>query len=210
MKHLLPVPAERVRELSDDEADRLEIAVREDLAPRSLLSPRPPGCGSRSACCAGPEVNFGTGQIVKLGKGGKRVTVSITPTIREIIWPLQGHHPEFVFTYVARRTLDGRVKGSRYPLTYYEVQRYWRLLRRKAGVTGFRFHDYRHDLGTKLLRETGNLKLVQRMLNHADIRNTSRYAHVNDEEVADGFDRVAKRRKNSRRHCGNRLMTDIT
>ena len=24
------------------------------------------------------------------------------PTIREILWPLRGHHPEFVFTYVAR------------------------------------------------------------------------------------------------------------
>ena len=44
----------------------------------------------------------------------------------------------------------------------------------------------------------GNLKLVQRMLNHADIRHTLRYAHVLDEEVADGFERVAKRRKNDR------------
>ena len=40
--------------------------------------------------------------------------------------------------------------------------------------------------------------MVQRMLNHADVRHTLRYAHVRDEEVADGFERVAKRRKNDR------------
>ena len=68
----------------------------------------------------------------------------------------------------------------------------WRRLRKRAGVTGFRFHDFRHDLGTKLLRETGNLKLVQRALNHADLKTTSRYAHVLDEEVADALERVAK------------------
>jgi integrase len=68
----------------------------------------------------------------------------------------------------------------------------------QAGVVGFRFHDYRHDLGTKLLRETGNLKLVQRALNHADIKSTLRYAHVLDSEVADALERVAKSRSKSR------------
>jgi integrase len=66
---------------------------------------------------------------------------------------------------------------------------------RKAGVVGFRFHDYRHDLGTKLLRETGNLKLVQRALNHRDIKSTLRYAHVLDQEVADALEQVAQRRR---------------
>ena len=33
---------------------------------------------------------------------------------------------------------------------------------KRAGVSGFRFHDFRHDFASKLLHETGNLKLVQR------------------------------------------------
>jgi Phage integrase family len=53
-----------------------------------------------------------------------------------------------------------------------------------------RFHDIRHDVGTKLLRDTGNLKLVRRALNHADIMTTTRYAHVLDEEVAEPLERV--------------------
>jgi integrase len=125
------------------------------------------------------------------------VTVPITPTIRNIIWPLQGHHPEFVFTYVTKSTRDGHSKGARCPLTYRGVGSMWRRLRKRAGVTGFRFHDFRHDFGTKLLRETGNLKLVQRALNHADLKTTSRYAHVLDDEVADAMERVSESLKKS-------------
>ena len=71
-------------------------------------------------------------------------------------------------------------------------------MRAKAGVKDFRFHDFRHDFGTKLLRDTGNLKLVQRALNHADIKSTLRYAHVLDEDVAAAVERVAKSRVNPR------------
>jgi integrase len=75
------------------------------------------------------------------------------------------------------------------------VQTAWHRLRKRAGVIGFRFHDFRHDFGTKLLRETGNIKLVQRALNHADLKSTTRYAHVLDDEVADAMERVALRNK---------------
>ena len=62
----------------------------------------------------------------------------------------------------------------------------------------FRFHDYRHDFGTKLLRKTGNLKLVQKAMNHRDIKSTLRYAHVLDEDVAAAVERLAESRKKSR------------
>jgi integrase len=122
--------------------------------------------------------------------------VPITSTIREIIGPLQGHHPERVFTYVCQRAEHGRVPGQRYPITRNGLHSYWRRLLKEAGITGLRFHDLRHDFGTKLLRETGNLKLVQRAMNHAAIATTSRYAHVLDSEVADAMERLAKLRKN--------------
>ena len=67
-----------------------------------------------------------------------------------------------------------------------------------AGVNGFRFHDFRHDHATKLLRESRNLKLVQKALNHRNIKTTLRYAHVLDEEIAEAMERVAKSRKTFR------------
>ncbi len=53
-------------------------------------------------------------------------------------------------------------------------------MQKKAGVTDFRFHDFRHDFGTKLLRKTGNLKLFAKALNHADLTATARYAHAEE------------------------------
>jgi integrase len=142
-----------------------------------------------------PNVDWGARQIRKAGKGGRLETIPISTRIREILWPLQGHHPEFVFTYQAQQTYGGRVKGKRYPLTYSGAQALWLRLRKRAGVVGFRFHDYRHDFGTRLLRETGNLKLVQRALNHRNIKTTVKYAHVLDSEVADAMERIESPKK---------------
>jgi integrase len=197
-RHKLTEPQERVRELVGDEGERLEAATRDDYAPFFVFA-RASGLRLKECCTlTWPEVDLGSRQIRKAGKGGKLVTVPITDTIREILWPLRGHHPEAVFTYVAQRTRDGRVQGERYPLTISGVQTAWRRLVKRAGVTGFRFHDHRHDLGTKILRDTGNLKLVQKARNHSSIRSTVRYAHVLDEDVAAALQRYQESRKKPR------------
>jgi integrase len=194
-KYLLRVPTERVRELSDDEADQLDAAMRPDYTPFFAFA-RASGLRLNECLLKWNEIE--SRQIVKLGKGGKRITVPITSAIREIIWPLRGHHPEFVFTYICEHGEHGRVKGQRYPLTYAGVQTYWRRLRKCSGVEKLRFHDLRHDFATKLLRETGNLRLVQKALGHASIKTTTRYAHVLDSEIAEAMERVAKSRNKSR------------
>jgi integrase len=37
-----------------------------------------------------------------------------------------------------------------------------------------RFHDFRHDLATKMLRATGNVKMVRKAFSHVDIKTTTR------------------------------------
>jgi integrase len=197
---LLPEPVERVRELQDNEAVALDEAMREDYEPFFKFVR---ASGLRQAECVTlkwGEVNFGTRQIVRLGKGGRRVVFPITDSIREILFPLQGQHDDFVFTYVAMygNKRLGRVRGQRYALTLTGAKSAWQRMRAKSGVKDFRFHDYRHDFGTKLLRDSGNLKLVQKAMNHRDIKSTLRYAHVLDEDVASAVERVAKSRGKSR------------
>lgn len=188
--HWLKEPKERVRELRAGEGERLEAAMREDYAPFFAFA-RASGFRLRECFLRWSEIDWETRRIVKPGKGGNLVTTSIDDTLRAILWPLRGHHPEFVFTYVVQRgDRVGLINGERAPLTYWGVKTAWRRLRAKAGVEGFRFHDFRHDLATKLLRETGNLKLVQRALNHQDVKTTVRYAHVLDEDVAAALTRI--------------------
>jgi integrase len=191
-RHLLKAPAERVRELSDDEADKLDAVMRTDLVPFFAFA-RASGLRLRECLLKWSEVEGK--QIVKLGKGGKRVSVPVTSEIAEILRPLRGHHSEYAFTFVAQRTRNGRVRGQHYPLTYAGVRTAWRRLYKRSGVSNFRFHDLRHDFATKLLRETGNLRLVQKALGHASIKTTTRYAHVLDHEVAEAMERMSRSRK---------------
>jgi integrase len=197
-QHMLKEPLERVRELRTEEAERLTEATRADYGPFLDFAR---ATGQRFKECLvlkWSEVDWSERLITTKGKGGRTVIIPITPAVASILWPLRGHHPVRVFTYVAQRTRCSRVKGQRYPLTVNGTKSQWRRDRSVAGLENFRFHDIRHDVGTKLLRDTGNLKLVQRALNHADIKTTVRYAHVGDEEVAEAMDRLQKSRNKSR------------
>lgn len=191
--HWISEPQERVRELKSDESAALSLATREDYQPIFEFV-RSTGLRLDECILRWSEVDWQTGWIIKTGKGGRMVKTAITTKVSSILAPLRGHHPEFVFTYHALRARkatssykgDGkpRIVGQRYPITYSGLKTQWKRIRKTADVQNFRFHDFRHDVATKLLRATGNLKTVQKALSHADIKTTTRYAHVLDEEVA--------------------------
>jgi integrase len=88
--------------------------MREDYAPFFAFA-HASGLRLRECLLRWPEVDFRTRQIRRSGKGDRTVTVPITSTIRKILWPLRGHHPEAVFTYQSQRTRAGRVKGDVIP-----------------------------------------------------------------------------------------------
>lgn len=198
-------PDERERELSAPETDRLEDAletVREDYEPLLQFSW---ASGKRRAECITLEwdhVKWDRGVIEREGKGGRIVQIAITDTIRSILWPLRGHHPKFVFTFEAKRTVDKTIRGKRYQYTKGEryaitkagLRRVWNAVRKLAtlpteGADRFRYHDLRHDFATKLLRTVkaespaAALKIVQKALDHKNITTTMRYAHVTADDV---------------------------
>jgi integrase len=126
--------------------------------------------------------------------------------MRAILMAEMANPTEFVFTYAAARARKGEngwARGERNPITTSGLKSLWKSSRRKkkgdALPENLTFHDLRHDFATKLLRETKNLKLVQKALHHSKIETTTRYAHVFDEEVAAGMEAAAKSRKKSRK-----------
>jgi integrase len=194
---MLKEPVERVREIKEDESIRLARHMRADWLPIMTYAL---STGARQAECLlrWEHVDFGTKQITRTGKGGKRQVIAMTPALRALLFPLQGHHDDYVFTFIAQRTIDmgaqgKRVKGKRYPITLEGLRTEWRRLCVRSKVKGLRFHDIRHDFASKLLRATRNLKLVQRMLGHANIETTMRYAHVLDEDMREGMEKLGTR-----------------
>jgi integrase len=101
---------------------------------------------------------------------------------------------------VSRNREQERLAGERQPFTRAGWRKAWYRALKEAGIDGLRFHDLRHTHATRLLRATGNLALVKRMLGHRSIETTLRYEHSNAEDVglvSSGL-RVPKSRNHSR------------
>jgi integrase len=79
-------------------------------------------------------------------------------------------HSEYVFCHQ-----DGE--------PYDEVKRSFKSACRKAGIADFRFYDLRHTFASHLIVNGINLKTVQYLLGHKDIRMTLRYAHLSGEHL---------------------------
>ena len=193
-KYLLKEPRERVRELRADEEAALFAVLREDYAAPvrfALLT------GCRLAEIAGltwDDVDFGNRRIWITGKGGKRASVPMPPSVRAVLWAERGRHPVAVFTYAVRR--PGLVgprarRGDRAPITREGMKITVRRAIAAAGLSGFRFHDLRHTAATRVLRATGNLRTVQTLLRHDRVETTTKYAHVTDDDVMQAMEAAA-------------------
>lgn len=92
------------------------------------------------------------------------------------------------------------------PLTYYGLQARLRSAAKRAGINMVRvIHGARHHAGTVMLGKTGNLKLTQQLLGHADIKSTLRYAHALEADLRsalEGSPRPAKSVPGARKRKG--------
>jgi len=203
-RHLLKEPQERVRVLSTAEEINLFAYLRADYHPVVRYAIKS-GCrlseivpGKHFPGLKWKDIDWGARTIAVHGKGGKIDNIPLTPGLRDLLFPLQGHHPEFVFTYVCQRQSKDRMPRQRYPITREGLKTEWRRAKVDAKLVNYRFHDNRHTAATDVLRATGNLKIVQKLLRHADITTTAKYAHALDDDVRQGMEAAEKSRTKSR------------
>ena len=69
--------------------------------------------------------------------------------------------------------------GKAYVSFYYS----WDAARKRAGLPDLRVHDLRHSFASFLVNAGRSLYEVQELLGNADIRTTSRYAHLSRERL---------------------------
>jgi integrase len=60
----------------------------------------------------------------------------------------------------------------------------WDAARKRAGMPDLRVHDLRHSFASFLVNAGRSLYEVQELLGHADIKTTSRYAHLSRERLS--------------------------
>lgn len=66
---------------------------------------------------------------------------------------------------------------------------------KRAGLKDFRFHDLRHTFATRFLERTKDLRTLQELLGHSDIKLTTRYAHILDEHKRDAMKKFEEGKK---------------
>ena len=187
---LLREPQERSRTLTADEEERLIAAMEADrpdcvpLVRFALMS----GCRlSEVTTLRWADVDLQAGVAVIRGKGGHVAPIPLTARMVALIADQPRVGPQ-IFTYVCQRGGRKRRKGERYPFTASHWRRAWARALKAAGVQEFRFHDLRHTTATRLLRATGNLAAVQKLLRHTTVTTTMRYARVELSDLAAAMD----------------------
>lgn len=68
---------------------------------------------------------------------------------------------------------------------------FWKTLK-LAGITNFRRHDLRHNLGSLLVQNGVPLQKVQKVLGHKDLKSTLRYAHLSNADAIEAASVLAK------------------
>ena len=152
------------------------------------------GNGLRVSECCGihlRDVDWGTSRLrlrSEVAKGGREAVV---PLAAEVVEWLERWKP------VRRRHAAGgpwmfvTLRGGQVDRHYV-----WEMVSRYARKAGIEWpvhpHVLRHTFATDLLREGFDIREVQELLRHADLRTTQIYTHVSPERLAD---KMAQRRR---------------
>lgn len=68
----------------------------------------------------------------------------------------------------------------------------WVCIRKKAGLDDVRIHDLRHSFASAGLASGEGLPLIGKLLGHAHVVTTSRYAHLADDPIRAAADRISR------------------
>lgn len=112
-------------------------------------------------------------------EGGKFHTIPMIDKLRDILLA-QPKVNKYVFNY------DGK------PIS--DIKRAWHTIfynakgeLRDSALPYTNFHTLRHTAITWILKATGDIRLAQKIAGHADIKTTTKYAHVLDDDKRAGL-----------------------
>jgi len=75
--------------------------------------------------------------------------------------------------------------------TFQGTEKVWRKARTRAGLSDVRLHDLRHSFASIALEAGNSLALIGKLLGHADVKTTSRYAHLADDPLKAAANKIS-------------------
>ena len=83
------------------------------------------------------------------------------------------------------------IHGKRPGTHMSELDDAWQTVRARAGLSDVRLHDLRHSFASRALAIGESLPMIGKLLGHAQVETTARYAHLSRESVREAAERVA-------------------
>jgi len=115
---------------------------------------------------------------VRKPKNNEIRVIPINQTLYQELLNLSGQSDgEYVFT-----NGDGRPFG--------DIKKGFLSALKRAGIEDFHFHDLRHTFGSHLVMQGVDLKTVQQLMGHKQIKTTMRYSHLSPEYVQEAIKRL--------------------
>lgn len=185
---LLPEPQQRIRWLTQDEADRLLAELPEHLADMARFSL---ATGLREANVTGLEwsqVDLDR-RVAWIhpdqAKARKAIGVPLNVDAVLVLRRWQGRHPSRVFCF--ERKVGGEMICS--PIAK-AGGRAWRLAMQRAGIEGFCWHGLRHTWASWHVQSGTPLHVLQELGGWSDYAMVLRYAHLAPEHLAEHASRI--------------------
>ena len=102
-------------------------------------------------------------------KSGKLIRKPITGALREVLINIGVKDKGYLFV------------NPKTNKPYTTVRKSFSTALKKAGIEDFKFHDLRRTVGTWLLNSGVDIRTIQSLLDHSDVRTTERYLAITSE-----------------------------
>jgi integrase/recombinase XerD len=160
-----------VRWLTADEEDRLLKACQHEVHRRMIIFAIETGLRQQEQLSLEPsQLLWPQAEVWVPGDKAKNRQPRTVPLSRRAVAALQG-----LVTTEARHVFRSPITKERY--VRLEGSLWWTRARRAAGVD-CRWHDLRHTFASRWLQDGGDLGTLSKLLGHANINMTMRYAHL--------------------------------
>jgi integrase len=117
------------------------------------------------------DLDLRTIELLKTeNKGKKHIKLSISDALYSLLMSLNPQKSGYVFI------------NPKTGKPYTSIKTAFNAALRRAGISDFRFHDLRRTVGTWLLTNGVDIRTVQNVLSHSDIRTTERYLALTNEQ----------------------------
>ena len=169
---LLKEPPGRLRYLKTEVVKALFVSCSDHIGPIIVTALNTGMRKSELQHLKWANVDFRNQKIAVINaKNNESRIIPINKTLYNELHPLsKSSKGEYIFS-----DRNGRPYG--------DIKKSFLKALEKAKINDFRFHDLRHTFGSYLVMQGVDLKTVQQIMGHKDIRTTMRYAHLSPEYV---------------------------